>query len=155
MLAEFGDPRLPGRFWSKVRVADSGCWEWVASRQPNGYGSYGLWPKTVSAHRHAYQTLAGDIPPGLDIDHLCRVRHCCNPAHLEPVTRAENARRGIGGAVSAARERSKTHCANGHPFDEANTYIRNYGNAYRSCRACSRISMARRREFLRGQKEQR
>ena len=81
----------PGRFWPKV--AESGdCWVWTAFRMPNGYGQF----DKQYAHRWAYEHLRGEIPEGLELDHLCRVRHCVNPWHLEPVTHAENHRRRRG-----------------------------------------------------------
>lgn len=121
------------RFWSKVDVSD-GCWEWLASRDPNGYGHFNVKPRVPAlAHRLAFEFLRGPIPKGLQIDHLCRVRHCVNPFHLEPVTRRENILRGESPAADHAR---KTHCPKGHPYDEANTYRTNSGG--RLCRACHR-----------------
>ncbi len=84
------------------------CWEWVGSLNPGGYGNIKIGGKTISAHRWVYETLVGPIPEGLDLDHLCRVRHCVNPDHLEPVTRAENLRRGVQGFAM------RRQCTNGH-----------------------------------------
>ena len=92
---------LEERFWSKIDAAGD-CWEYTAGLDRYGYGQFALTKKTKrSAHRYAYTLLVGPIPDGLDLDHLCRVRHCVNPDHLEPVTRAENLRRSY--AVKAAR----------------------------------------------------
>ena len=103
----FGDPRLPLRFWAKVRIGsipahrpDLGpCWEWTGARNNDGYGEFVVGSRTdgnnrlVRAHRLAYETLIGPIPDGLESDHLCRSRSCVNPGHLEPVTHRLNLRR--------------------------------------------------------------
>ena len=94
--------KLPARFWTKVRVGsipssqrpDLGpCWEWIAYRDHNGYGKFWDGTKKAFAHRLAYEMLVGPIPEGLESDHLCRVRHCVNPAHIEPVTSSVNSQR--------------------------------------------------------------
>ena len=72
--------------------------------------------------------MVGPIPEGLVIDHLCRVRDCVNPAHLDVVTTGENTRRGLRGVLT-------THCPKGHAYDELNTFI-HHGS--RDCRACAR-----------------
>lgn len=80
------------------------CWIYQGCRTPGGYGmvhkpKYG----TAVAHRAYYMSLVGPIPDGLDLDHLCRVRECVNPAHMEPVTRSENCKRGRSGEHMRAR----------------------------------------------------
>lgn len=93
-MIEFGDPCLPERFWQKVRVRDSGCWEWIGTiRSVRGYGCFQFNGKSLAAHRLSYSSLVGPIPEGLHIDHLCRFTECVNPEHLEPVTLQENNRR--------------------------------------------------------------
>lgn len=129
----FLDPRLPTRFWSKVLPVDGGCWIWIAALSDGGYGYYGIEQgRCAYAHRVAYSVLVGPIPPALDLDHLCRNRDCVNPDHLEPVTRQENTLRGLAGWHQA----SKTHCANGHPYDEKNTRWRADRWNSRDCREC-------------------
>lgn len=118
------------RFWKKVEITDpDGCWLWTASVR-KGYGQFALRPQhVVAAHRHAYESLIGPIPDGLEVDHLCRVHRCVNPAHLEPVTHAVNMGRSLPGNASV------TYCPAGHEYDEANTYTH---NGKRHCRACNR-----------------
>lgn len=110
------------------RVAESGCWIWTGYTV-KGYGQVGGRP----AHRVAYEREHGQIPAGMEVDHLCRVPLCVNPDHLEPVTRAENMRR---------RAAARAACINGHPFDEANTYVAP-GERKRICRACNRARAQR------------
>lgn len=121
--------------------AETGCWLWTGTI---GAGGYGRWPhrNNLTAHRVSYELHRGPIPAGLQIDHLCRVRHCVNPDHLEAVTQAQNARRGAYA--------TKTHCKNGHPYDAENTYIKKDGS--RGCRACGREAYERRRGKVREQR---
>lgn len=119
------------RFWSKVD-ATGVCWLWTAHRDPNGYGRFRLDGAIRPAHRVAYELLVGPIPEGLTLDHLCRIRHCVNPDHLEPVSRRVNTLRGIG--VSALRAR-QTHCQHGHEFTPENTYTWRRQRRCRTCRA--------------------
>ena len=80
---------------SEYRVNQSGCWVWNGTRYTNGYGRKSQNGTSVRAHRVYYEKFKGPIPDGLQIDHLCRVRLCVNPTHLEAVTHEENGRRGI------------------------------------------------------------
>jgi hypothetical protein len=121
------------RFWAKVAKAD-GCWLWTGAKDTSGYGNF----QGIGAHRIAYQLTVGPIPEGLTIDHLCRVRACVNPVHMEPVTRKENTWRGEG---RAGKEHRQTECIHGHPFDEANTIHRACG---RRCRTCEMLRSERR-----------
>lgn len=135
--------RLKARIMAKVRVAESGCWEWTAFLSDGGYGKIFVNKKGPRpAHRVLYEIVNGPVATGLDLDHLCRNRRCVNPAHLEPVTRKENLLRSplgigkIGGAVTAAKIRARTHCPSGHEYSETNTEAR-YGK-WRRCRECHR-----------------
>jgi hypothetical protein len=131
---EFGDPRLPGRFWSKAAPQGGGCWIWRAAMS-GGYGVYVVDSRMFRAHRVAYEALIGPIPDGLQLDHLCRNRGCVNPLHTEPVTQIENIRRGEAGVPSGAQQRAKTHCPQGHQYNPENTYVRK--NGHRLCRPCN------------------
>lgn len=128
---------LEERFWDKVIVTDNpnGCWMWQGARTV-GYGM--MWGgadvgRSLLAHRVSYEMHIGPIPDGMQLDHLCRNPGCVNPNHLEPVTGAENVRRGLSGW----RNKQKTHCDHGHEFTEENTYI--YAtNGKRRCKTCAR-----------------
>jgi len=122
---------------------NTGCWLWAGSVKSNGYGQVGGKFRIKKCHVHiaVFEHLHGPVPKGLELDHLCRVRSCCNPDHLEPVTRQENCRRSpmlrAWAVRQQERQKAKTRCKHGHPFDEANTRHRPRGS--RDCRACGRI----------------
>jgi hypothetical protein len=115
------------RFWRYVEKTDT-CWLWTGGLKNNGYGNFFDGKRTVVAHRWLWSSINGE-PKG-EIDHLCRVRNCVNPAHLEDVTRQVNVLRGIS---FCARNAVKTHCPNGHPYD-----IKDNG---RRCSVCRRVSL--------------
>lgn len=108
------------------------CWQWLLSINNYGYG-HSVWHRThIGSHRLSYFAHTGAIPIGMDIDHLCRNRACCNPKHLEPVTRKINLLRGE--TIPAANSK-KAKCPAGHLYSE-------FGRIYsgsRSCRECLRI----------------
>lgn len=132
------------RFWKHVKNGpipdyrpDLGpCVLWTGALNPKGYGQINTGSTATrrsvvkQAHRVAYELFVGPIPDGLQIDHLCRVRSCVRPSHLEVVTAVENIRRGSN------MGKRKPYCPQGHPYDEANSYIAPNGD--RSCRACNR-----------------
>lgn len=128
------DPK--SRLLSKVDIdPETGCWNFRGWRDKAGYGriSQGrVADGSISTHRFAYRLWVGEIPAGLQLDHLCRNTSCCNPAHLEPVTGRENLLRG---ETFQAHNAAKTHCPQGHPYDESNTYVVKPRNL-RACRAC-------------------
>ena len=143
MAAQLFDERLPPRFWDKVSVRPgSDCWIWTAYINRSGYGRFrhpGF--RTKQSHRIAYQALVAPMPDNLHTDHLCRVRACCNPAHLEPVTPLVNCHRG-----EPAR---RTSCPLGHAYDEDNTILWTDGaRRRRKCLACRDIKNAKKNAVI-------
>lgn len=139
-----GPKRKPllDRFREGYKVDPSGCWLWQKYKNIYGYGMLcegGRNGRMLWAHRVSYEFHCGPIGAGLEIDHLCRIRACVNPAHLEPVTHRTNILRGEAPSANCARQAS---CIRGHPFDERNTGRNKNGGRY--CRACARD---KRREF--------
>lgn len=123
---------IEDRLLNSSFVDASGCWLWCLGKNSHGYGRITVpGVRYVEAHVVSYNAFKGEIPEGLELDHLCRVRHCINPNHLEPVTHAENMRR------SAA---AFTHCPNGHAYTPENVYL--YKGS-RNCRTCTRIGVAK------------
>lgn len=109
------------RFESKFDKKD-GCWIWEGGRWNNGYPRFKLLGKWIPAHRVSYEIYVSEISEGLQLDHLCRVKHCVNPAHLEPVTQQVNMQRAY--AV-------RTTCPQGHRHDALNS------KGHRICRQCA------------------
>lgn len=110
--------------------AEGPCWLWTGAISGAGYGVIGLAGRgtgTGYVHRVVWELLVGLIPPGLDIDHLCRVRSCCNPDHLEPVTRAVNVARGARRAGNPQAFRC------GHPHIYENTIRAGRRHLCRTC----------------------
>lgn len=162
-----GDVR---RFVAKIdRAQEPPCWIWTGApsgpgaNHGDGYGLFSLRGRRLWAHRMSYELYVGPIPDGMQIDHLCRVRMCVNPAHPEAVTQRENLRRGSasrthcrrghaldgGGTCSTcerqrserasarkrARRQTATHCRNGHAYAETEAWSK---SGARYCRACWR-----------------
>lgn len=136
-------PTEQDRILGRIDKRGDGCWMWTgaADRNGTGYGCCRYQGRNQPAHRAVYQLLVGPIPAGLQLDHLCGVRLCVRPDHLEPVTRLVNTQRAV---LRATDER----CANGHLWADGNLRIRESDGA-RECRACAREKTARYRERAR------
>lgn len=130
------NPALRERVLSRLIIEPgTGCLLWAGSVNNCGYGQTHDASGTLLVHRLMYEWFTGPIPEGLTIDHLCRVRRCASPAHLEAVTQRENTLRG---ASMMARRATQTHCLRGHPFSPDNTYRPATRPNSRYCRQCMR-----------------
>lgn len=121
---------LIDRALSRVEVGD--CWLWLGYRDEDGYGRIKVDGHSRGVHRIVYDELVGPVAEGLTLDHLCRVRHCVNPDHLEPVTKRVNDLRGYGAPAQAAR---RTTCPRGHAYDAI--HANGGGSVARTCRRCT------------------
>jgi hypothetical protein len=126
---------LAQRFWAKVAKTDT-CWIWTGYENEWGYGVFKVGDRTWRVHRLSFELEYGPIPAGLDIDHLCKVRLCVRPTHLEAVTELDNVRRQVSHI---------DQCPHGHPYTEENTAwnrtrLRKDGvrGVQRVCRQCRR-----------------
>jgi len=122
------------RLWSRV-IKTSDCWIWTGAKNSYGYGQIHKDGKNVYVHRVSFEIHKGPIPKGLVLDHLCRVRHCLNPDHLEAVTNQENMARAPKGMLGGNRH--KTHCIRGHSL--FGPHVRIDKNGARVCRKCRKI----------------
>jgi hypothetical protein len=124
------------------------CWIFTGRISRDGYGIFDVHSIGVRAHMASYLISTGTLPDGLDLDHLCRVRKCVRPSHLEPVTRQINVLRGVS---PVAQQVLVTHCPNGHPYDEQNTYMK---HGHRGCRVCDAARAREKRRQARVLREQ-
>lgn len=128
--------QLPAHWRDRIQIGpippglDTPCWIWTGSGNGDGYGQASYQGKQQFVHRVAYTIIVGPIPDGLQIDHLCRVRHCLNPQHLEPVTSLENSLR--------SDRATRTRCIRNHPLSGHNLIIKKSGaRGRRECRTCA------------------
>lgn len=141
--------KLPNNYQTRIlempwehSIVGGPCWHWMGYIEQDGYGRVAIpaGPKRKyrkrQAHRVIYEILVGPVPPGLQLDHLCRNRCCCNPAHLEPVTAKENIQRSDL-SKRGQHWRDKTHCPQGHEYTPENTYLDKKGGRF--CRACHKV----------------
>jgi hypothetical protein len=130
------------RFWRHVDKTGA-CWLWTYNLFNTGYGAFFFGGNNVGAHRFAYEHLVGEIPPHLVVDHLCKVRHCVNPGHMEIVGRGVNSLR--GDSPTAISYRTGT-CVRGHPFTPENTYRWPKKPHTRRCKTCANKRQRERRQ---------
>ncbi len=124
----------PDDIFQRVEKTET-CWLWKGSRNTYGYGQVRVDGRLRVVHRVVYEILVGPIPPDHEVDHLCFIRNCVNPAHLEPVTRSENIRR------MPLQIRKLTHCMYGHEMTEGNFFWSYSGykkNPMRVCKICKK-----------------
>jgi hypothetical protein len=124
------------RFRTRYVVTDSGCWQWQYGKS-DGYAVLRYKGKKVYGHFISYLLHKGDIPEGLEIDHLCENRACVNPNHLEAVPHRINIARG-------SIKRRQPYCKNGHLLEGDN--LGSCSNRPRYCRACNRIRSQKHRD---------
>lgn len=133
---------LEYRVFPRINKIDGGCWLWTGRVNDKGYGEVSCdtaWRhKILMAHRVVYNLMGHCIPPGYTLDHRkekCAFRHCVNPAHLEPVTKGENSRRGF------STNKLKTHCPRGHEYKAGAIYWQKRKNTQpsRVCRECKKL----------------
>lgn len=142
---------LPTRITSRIAVPRPDCWIWQGATD-HGYGRVWIDGKAKRVHRLVWEALYGPIPEGLQLDHICRVRMCCNPAHLDLVTALENSQRAkpFRTVVKRVPLPDRSHCSQGHPLDGGNLIKQGGEWRCRECRrAASRKSVHRRRALSR------
>lgn len=116
------------------------CHVFRGPKDEHGYGRISIGKRLIKLHRHVWEAEVGPIPKGMFIDHQCRNRACCNVDHLRVVTPTVNSTENIVG-VNWQLQLAKTHCPQGHPYDEKNTY--RFPSGRRHCRTCVRAAKAR------------
>ena len=119
-----------------IPIPESGCWIWEGATDSDGYGHIKVDGIVRRVYVVLYELDKGPIPPGLQPDHLCRVKPCINPSHLELVTSRQNTLRGDG---PTARNARKTHCKRGHAFTPDNIYRIPCCPDKRQCRTCIKL----------------
>lgn len=133
------------RFVGRVHVSEDGCWEWRGYIRKDGYGGVSKGGRWMLAHRASYELFRGPIPEGMGLDHLCRVRSCVHPNHLEAVSQRENVLRSP--VAPAAVNAHKTHCHKGHPLEGDNVYLNQRSDRpspSRICKTCRKEYAQRR-----------
>lgn len=129
----YPEPRLERQRYMGWVVAENGCHLWTGSTNEKGYGHVQDAGRVRRVHRVRYEREVGPVPAGMELDHTCSVRHCCNPAHLRPVTHRTNL---LAGNTIAAAAASRTHCPRGHALEGDNLRQCDLRHGVRSCRTC-------------------
>jgi hypothetical protein len=120
----------------------SSCWLWKGKVRADGYVQTTLNGRDVLIHRLLYTYYRGDIPEGIFPDHTCKIRHCANPWHLDPVTIAVNIRR--ADRTNVAKRLTKDFCHLGHPLTESNLYWMMFkGKPRRHCKTCHKAAQSK------------
>lgn len=138
---------LPPGIAGRIRIDPDGCWHWTGTVAASGYGLTRVASQTnpIGAHRLLYELLVGAIPPGMQIDHLCRVPNCVNPDHLEPVTPQVNAQRWAAQRHYHTRPATtKSLAFRSDPSDSRHGTANGYTNLRCRCAACTRANADRR-----------
>jgi HNH endonuclease len=114
---------------------NTGCWICVAGKNAYGYGVMHANGRTIQAHILSWTLKYGPVPKGMELHHMCENKLCCNPKHLEPITRAAHLMRSRRSL--AFINKHKTHCKHAHEFTPENTLLSHDGKQ-RRCKACAR-----------------
>lgn len=134
---------LPDRIEKRIdrTTSTTECWLWTGATNDRGYGMARFGAGAKYIHRIVYEVMVEEIPDGLTLDHICRTPSCCNPEHMEIVTRSENSRRAAG---------EITHCTHGHEYTAENTGRNSNGTRY--CKRCHVIYNVARKKRLRAER---
>jgi len=121
---------------------NSGCWLWIGSVASDGYSRFRGYGGSISGHSFSYWYHVGPVPEGHELDHICRVRCCVNPAHLRPLTHADNV--ALADFTKNHRNGRKTHCLRGHELSGDNLLVERWRHlTMRKCRACKKYRLER------------
>lgn len=138
------DYHKPRGFHGYYDIDPGGCWIWRGRPGPIGYVDIKRWGRRWLAHRFAWTYTNGPIPEGMTVDHICFVRNCVNPDHLQLLSHEDNVRR-------QQRWLNRTHCMSGeHEWVEENIY-RSPGNGRSRCRKCQADGLRKRDADRRGE----
>lgn len=139
-------PQLEEQFWDNLEVEEEdGCWLWIGSKTPDGYGRFRVQGVDTLAGRYAYQKYIGEIPDKHRLFRKCEVRLCVNPEHMHPKTSFQQME---GSNSPAAQNSRRKACIHGHPFEGDNVRIDSQGR--RRCVTCRKRIDANKRARFKG-----